>query len=59
MSILLKPCLFLNYIFVENFQEEFQCIRVKAFATFNQLENKKLIYGKPYNFEGKGLVENF
>ena len=28
-----------------------------ALATLNQLENKKLIHGKPKIFEGKGLVD--
>ena len=41
---------------VENFEEEFQASKVKALATLNQLKNKKLIDGKPKNFEGKGKV---
>ena len=41
---------------VENFEEEFQGSKVKALATLNQLKNKKLIDGKPKNFEGKGKV---
>ena len=44
---------------VENFEEEFQGSKVKALATLNQLEKKKLIHGKPKNFEGKGLVKIF
>ena len=42
---------------VENFEEEFQGSKVKALATLNQLEKKKLIHGKPKNFEVKGLVK--
>ena len=44
---------------VENFPEEFGGSKVKALASLNQLENKKLIYSKNRNFEGKGLVKIF
>ena len=41
------------------FVDEFQGSKTKALATLNSLENKKLIYSKPQNFEGKGLVSIF
>ncbi len=44
---------------VEAFNEEFGGSKVKALASLNQLENKKLIYSKPKNFDGKGLVKIF
>ena len=43
----------------EEFLDEFGGSKVKALATLNSLENKKLIYSKPRNFEGKGLVSIF
>ena len=43
----------------ENFQEEFGGSKVKALASLNQLENKKLIYSKYQNFEGKGRCRIF
>ena len=44
---------------VEAFNDEFGGSLVKALASLNQLESKKLIYSKPKNFEGKGLVKIF
>ena len=43
----------------DEFLDEFGGSKVKALATLNSLENKKLIYSKPRNFEGKGLVSIF
>ncbi len=43
----------------EEFIDEFAGSKVKALATLNSLEKKKLIYSKPRNFEGKGLVSIF
>ena len=52
--------LFVNSLdLVENLEEEFQGSKVKDLATLNQLEKKKLIHGKPKNYEGKGLVKIF
>ena len=39
---------------VENLKSEFDGDKTKALSTLNQLENKKLIYSKYRNFEGKG-----
>ena len=36
-----------------------QLFKNKVLASLNQLENKKLIYSKNRNFEGKGLVKIF
>ena len=41
---------------VENLKSEFEGDNTKALSTLNQLENKKLIYSKPRNFDGKGKV---
>ena len=38
---------------VENLKSEFDGDNTKALSTLNQLENKKLIYSKYRNFEGK------
>ena len=43
----------------EEFIDEFAGSKVKALATLNSLKKKKLIYSKPRNFEGKGLVSIF
>ena len=43
----------------EALTDEFGGSLVKALASLNQLESKKLIYSKPKNFEGKGLVKIF
>ncbi len=43
----------------ESLTDEFGGSLVKALASLNQLECKKLIYSKPKNFEGKGLVKIF
>ena len=44
---------------VENFKSEFEGDNTKALSTLNQLENKKLIYSKYRNFEGKGKCRIF
>ena len=44
---------------VEAFNDEFGGSLVKALASLNQIESKKLIYSKSKNFEGKGLVKIF
>ena len=41
---------------VENLKSEFEGDDTKALSTLNQLENKKLIYSKPRNFDKKGKV---
>ena len=43
----------------EALTDEFGGSLVKALASLNQLKCKKLIYSKPKNFEGKGLVKIF
>ena len=44
---------------VENLKSEFEGDNTKALSTLNQLENKKLIYSKYQNFEGKGRCRIF
>ena len=44
---------------VENLKSEFDGDNTKALSTLNQLENKKLIYSKYRNFEGKGKCRIF
>ena len=44
---------------VENLKSEFDGDKTKALSTLNQLENKKLIYSKYRNFEGKGKCRIF
>ena len=44
---------------VENLKSEFEGDNTKALSTLNQLENKKLIYSKYRNFEGKGKCRIF
>ena len=44
---------------VENLKSEFDGDNTKALSTLNQLENKKLIYSKYQNFEGKGKCRIF
>ena len=44
---------------VENLKSEFDGDNTKALSTLNQLENKKLIYSKYQNFEGKGRCRIF
>ena len=44
---------------VENLKSEFDGDNIKALSTLNQLENKKLIYSKYRNFEGKGKCRIF
>ena len=41
---------------IENLKSEFNGDNTKSLSTLNQLENKKLIYSKPRNFDGKGKV---
>ena len=44
---------------VEDLKSEFDGDKTKALSTLNQLENKKLIYSKYRNFEGKGKCRIF
>ena len=44
---------------VENLKLEFDGENTKALSKLNQLENKKLIYSKYRNFEGKGNCSIF
>ena len=44
---------------VEELKSEFDGDKTKALSTLNQLENKKLIYSKYRNFEGKGKCRIF